>query len=99
MKKNTLSLVGLIALLAMLLSACSGAQAPAIIVEDAQVGDSADITQDPGPIAEDAGDPEVGENEPEPEVRVPRPNLEATDPASVVLAAGQPQLVEFFAFW
>ena len=25
--------------------------------------------------------------------------LEATDPASVVLASGKPQLVEFFAFW
>ena len=25
--------------------------------------------------------------------------IEATDPAAVQLAAGQPQLVEFFAFW
>jgi hypothetical protein len=25
--------------------------------------------------------------------------LEATDPSMVVLASGQPQLVEFFAFW
>jgi hypothetical protein len=33
------------------------------------------------------------------ETRVPRPNLEATDPSTVTLAAGKPQLVEFFAFW
>ena len=26
-------------------------------------------------------------------------SLEATDPATVVLASGKPQLVEFFAFW
>lgn len=29
----------------------------------------------------------------------PRPELEATDPTTVVLAAGQPQIVEFFAYW
>jgi hypothetical protein len=29
----------------------------------------------------------------------PRTELAASDPDSVVLAAGQPQLVEFFAFW
>mgnify|MGYP000017647150 CR=1 FL=1 len=29
----------------------------------------------------------------------PRPALEATDPATVKLAAGKVQLVEFFAFW
>jgi hypothetical protein len=28
-----------------------------------------------------------------------RTQMEATDPATVNLAAGQPQLVEFFAFW
>ena len=31
--------------------------------------------------------------------RLPRLALEATDPSTVSLAAGQPQLVEFFAFW
>jgi hypothetical protein len=29
----------------------------------------------------------------------PRTELEATDPSTVQLAAGSPQLVEFFAFW
>lgn len=27
------------------------------------------------------------------------PNLKATDPSTVVLASGQIQLIEFFAFW
>jgi uncharacterized lipoprotein YajG len=29
----------------------------------------------------------------------PRAAMQATDPATVQLAAGKPQLVEFFAFW
>ena len=29
----------------------------------------------------------------------PRPDMEATDPSRVVLASGDIQLVEFFAFW
>ena len=33
------------------------------------------------------------------ETRAPRTALEATDPATVSLAAGEPQLLEFFAFW
>jgi hypothetical protein len=31
--------------------------------------------------------------------RTPRLHLEATAPGTVTLAAGRPQLVEFFAFW
>ncbi|MGH2625724.1 MAG: hypothetical protein ACRDHY_03630 [Anaerolineales bacterium] len=46
--------------------------------------------------------------EPSPEVVLPptvgptptvRPGMEATDPTTVVLASGDPTLVEFFAFW
>jgi hypothetical protein len=33
------------------------------------------------------------------ETRTPRLELAATDPSTVSLAAGRPQLVEFFAFW
>jgi hypothetical protein len=39
---------------------------------------------------------------PSPEVAAAPPlktGLEATDPSTVVLATGKPQLVEFFAFW
>ncbi len=32
-------------------------------------------------------------------VKVVKTDFVATDPASVNLAAGKPQLVEFFAFW
>jgi hypothetical protein len=37
-------------------------------------------------------------DEPEQQAGV-RTQMEATDPETVSLAAGQPQLVEFFAFW
>ena len=48
--------------------------------------------------AEDAVEPTaVGEAPSEP--ATPRPGLAATDPSTVMLASGQPQLVEFFAFW
>lgn len=29
----------------------------------------------------------------------PRAEMQATDPATVTLASGRPQLIEFFAFW
>ena len=35
----------------------------------------------------------------EPTAVIVKPELEATDPATVQLASGQVQLVEFFAFW
>jgi hypothetical protein len=40
--------------------------------------------------------PEVRETEPAPPAKA---GLEATDPSSVELASGGPQLIEFFAFW
>jgi hypothetical protein len=42
-----------------------------------------------------------GDNGPEAPAgtKTPRLQLEATDPSTVRLAAGTPQLVEFFAFW
>lgn len=42
--------------------------------------------------------PVLESEEPTPSFRV-KTKLEATDPSKVTLAAGQPQLVEFFAFW
>jgi hypothetical protein len=40
---------------------------------------------------------------PSPDEAVPPPpvktTLEATDPSTVILASGKPQLIEFFAFW
>ncbi len=47
----------------------------------------------PAPAEEAAGDgPELG-------FALGDPNLRATDPDTVVLASGQIQLIEFFAFW
>jgi hypothetical protein len=41
-------------------------------------------------------DPTSAEPQPTPTLRV---GLQATDPQTVVLASGKPQLVEFFAYW
>ena len=48
------------------------------------------------------GPPSAGYPYPEPEQKVPPPvktELEATNPAMVNLSTGEPQLIEFFAFW
>jgi hypothetical protein len=45
-------------------------------------------------------DPASAAPSPEPAIQpTPRLDLHATDPSEVTLAAGKPQLVEFFAFW
>jgi hypothetical protein len=49
--------------------------------------------QNPVESGEDLS-PSAGE-----QIPTPRIELAATDPDMVVLAAGKPQLVEFFAFW
>jgi hypothetical protein len=46
----------------------------------------------PAVVEESAGSYELGFTEGD-------PNLKATNPATVNLAAGKPQLIEFFAFW
>ena len=46
--------------------------------------------------------PSAGYPYPEPEQNVPPPvktELEATNPATVNLTTGEPQLIEFFAYW
>jgi hypothetical protein len=45
--------------------------------------------------AQESGDPEPEQISPP----SPKSNLAATDPSSVELSSGSPQLVEFFAFW
>jgi hypothetical protein len=82
----------------IVLSACTGGaitevDPPTETPAEAQmesVDDTAPQAEDPAavPTITDAASP-----------RVPRGGLEATDPATVVLASGQPQIVEFFAFW
>lgn len=87
--------------LALVLSGCnavSGDDAPAAAGEEA-----AQATKAPEPTA--AVEEPTSTPEPEPtEVAIGPPpafreELQATDPATVVLGAGAPQVVELFAFW
>ncbi|MCY3990063.1 MAG: hypothetical protein OXF50_02410 [Caldilineaceae bacterium] len=89
--------------LALVLSGCSaitGDEAPA-----AGAGEEvAQATEAPEPTATVVEEP-TSTPEPEPtEVAIGPPpafreDLQATDPATVVLGAGTPQVVELFAFW
>ncbi|MDE0198822.1 MAG: hypothetical protein OXK78_11555 [Caldilineaceae bacterium] len=89
--------------LALVLSGCSaisGDEAPA-----AGAGEEvAQATEAPEPTATAVEEP-TATPEPEPTAVAIGPppafreELEATDPATVVLGAGTPQVVELFAFW
>ena len=88
--------------LALLLSGCNAILSDA---EPAAAGEEvAQATEAPEPTAAAMEEP-TSTPEPEPtEVAIGPPpafreELEATDPATVVLGAGQPQVVELFAFW
>lgn len=88
----------ILAVFTIVLTACSGGAAPqdAAPIDPAIVGES-DLSVDNAQEAQESeavDAPVNGNTQPE-----PRQGLEATDPASVVLAAGEPQIVEFFAFW
>lgn len=82
--------------LALALSGCNaltGEEAPAAAEEVAQATEAtaveeATATPEPEPTAVAIGPPPAF-----------REHLEATDPATVVLGAGKPQVVELFAFW
>jgi hypothetical protein len=78
-------------------SATVPVEEPTLTSEAAQP--DADATE--AMAATGAVEPTVGAvtEAPPTETRAPRLALEATDPSTVSLAAGKPQLVEFFAFW
>ena len=105
MRRNSLILVGVMTLLTVILAACTGAAiADEVLIPDTVRRNESVSVDDSGPQDDqsDVLEPEVAEEpdvEGEPEVREPREGLEATDPSTVVLASGQPQIVEFFAFW
>lgn len=91
--------IGVVVLLALSLAACTGATVPdEILLPDAPSGDESVSAEDPAPQGDQSEevDSEVIE---EPEVIEPREGLVATNPSTVVLASGEPQIVEFFAFW
>ena len=98
--QRQLTLVVLV--LALVLAGCnaiSGGEAPAAGEEEV-----AQATEAPEPTAAAVEEP-TSTPEPEPTAVAIGPppafreNLEATDPATVVLGAGKPQVVELFAFW
>lgn len=96
-------LLSLLALGGMVLAACGGGGAPApeAVQEEAPAAvqaEAATPTTPPTatsipPSESAASASELGEPPAFTEA------LHATDPSTVVLGAGQPQLIEFFAFW
>ena len=115
MKKNRLlQLVLFLAIATFLVAACNTGGSPvdaldpasgeqgsqdAVPVPDDDAGD--DLTDDAA-SSEGEHQPDMDSDEaaepiaPPPE---PKAGLEATDPSTVMLASGSPQLVEFFAYW
>ena len=101
-RQLTLVVPVLVIVLALVLSGCTanpGGEAPAANGEEV-----AQATEEPEPTATALEEP-TATPEPEPtEVAIGPPpafreDLQATDPATVVLGAGTPQVVELFAFW
>ena len=109
MSRKTIILLALLCLSAFVLSACSKGGASASVdlpplpsetsppaspapAPTATVPAPTDTAPQPTPVEQVADTPP----EPLPTVRA---GLEATDPTGVVLASGEPTLVEFFAFW
>ncbi|MCY4081853.1 MAG: hypothetical protein OXF54_16540 [Caldilineaceae bacterium] len=77
--------------LALALSGCaaiSGDEAPAAGAGEEVAAPEPTATAEPEPTAVAIGPPPAFREE-----------LQATDPATVVLGAGTPQVVELFAFW
>ena len=82
------NLFPILSLLAVLLAACAPAETIPIIVASTATGISTDALPSTTPV------PTVQA------VATSRgPNLEATDPKTVSMAAGGLQFVEFFEFW
>lgn len=98
--------LGLALGVSLLLAACSpGEEAPTAtpsqaiqvpVTETALPAGETAATQ-PGPAATD-DQPAAEPTEPQ-ELPLGSPSLKASDPTAVSLTAGQPQVVEFFAFW
>jgi hypothetical protein len=82
-------------ILTLLLTACAGASAPTALTPTA-AAPTAIPTLEPPTVLPATEIPATSAPIAVPEVKE---EFVATDPSTVQLAAGQPQLVEFFAFW
>lgn len=105
---------GLIIALVVFLAACTAVPAPVTqpapaVREDVSLPDSSAtpilVQVKPTATVPASELPTATEDYPEPAANSPTPTrtvrseLAATDPQTVQLASGRPQLVEFFAFW
>ncbi|HUS83902.1 MAG TPA: hypothetical protein VMX56_02060 [Anaerolineales bacterium] len=94
-----------IVLTGLLLAACDGASQqvePSPYGETPQqqaVEESTPVGNTEVPEGETAPTSMLPETAPEDVKPTPRPELSATDPSTVSLASGGPQVLEFFAFW
>ena len=115
MKKNQLlQMVLFLAIAMFMVAACNTGGSP-VDAPDSAVGeqgsqdtvpvpddDAGDDLTDGATSSEGDDQPDMDSDEavepiaPPPE---PKAGLEATDPSTVTLASGSPQLVEFFAYW
>jgi hypothetical protein len=105
-RKDNCIVIGIVIFTGLLLAACAGASQP---VESDPFVDAPPQQQE-GTEGAPAGNMEVSEGKAAPtsvslesapaDVQpTPRPELIATDPSTVNLASGSPQVLEFFAFW
>jgi hypothetical protein len=106
MRRKDNIVIGTLIFTGLLLAACTGATQP--VESDLFV--DAPPQQEEGAEGTPAGNMEVPEGKAAPtsistesataDVQpTPRPELIATDPSTVNLASGSPQVLEFFAFW
>ena len=97
--RNSIRVLALIS--PILLSACQGGPSatepgPSVVEKPTQES----ISQIESPEVPSPDSATTPETEAAPDVvPTPREGLEATDPSMVVLASGNPTLIEFFAFW
>jgi hypothetical protein len=110
--KSIVLVVVVIFMMVLFLSACAtqagptppAFQAPVPSVEETAPGTPSDEGEIVGSIVPTFSPvpSESASTTPSPEPAIqptPRLDLHATDPSGVTLAAGKPQLIEFFAFW
>lgn len=100
--KDHLKWSGLVWVGMILVTACTAPPSTGKAVQSEQAAITAAVAADPTTTSEaDAGSsqPAATEAGQGGQIPTPRAGLTATDPETVLLASGEIQLVEFFAFW